>query len=41
MLRLAAVVFSGWVLLSGCAGPTDSYSKPGSRIWTGPSARLH
>jgi hypothetical protein len=30
MLRLAAVVFSGWVLLSGCAGPTDSYSKPGS-----------
>jgi len=28
MLRLAAVVFSGWVLLSGCTGPTYSYSKP-------------
>jgi hypothetical protein len=30
MLRLAALVFSAWVLLSGCAGPTYSYSKPGS-----------
>jgi hypothetical protein len=28
MLRLAAVVFSAWVLLSGCTGPTYSYSKP-------------
>ena len=31
MLRLAAVVFSGWVLLSGCTGPTYSYSKPDGR----------
>src|ERR1700732_772680 len=30
MLRFAALVFSAWVLLSGCAGPTYSYSKPGS-----------
>jgi hypothetical protein len=30
MLRLAAVVFSGWALLSGCTGPTYSYSKPRS-----------
>jgi len=30
ILRLAALVFSAWVLLSGCAGPTYSYSKPGS-----------
>jgi hypothetical protein len=30
MVRLAALVFSAWVLLSGCAGPTYSYSKPGS-----------
>ncbi len=28
MVRLAALVFSAWVLLSGCAGPTYSYSKP-------------
>jgi hypothetical protein len=28
MLRLAAAVFSAWVLLSGCADPTYSYSKP-------------
>ena len=32
MLRLAAVVFSGWVLLSGCTGPTYSYSKVGSDV---------
>jgi len=31
MLRLAAVVFSAWVLLSGCAGPTYSFSKPDGR----------
>src|SRR5260370_38564235 len=28
MFRLAALVFSAWVLLSGCTGPTYSYSKP-------------
>ena len=30
MLRLAALVFSAWVLFAGCTGPTYSYSKPGS-----------
>ena len=30
MLRLAVLVFSVWVLLAGCTGPTYSYSKPGS-----------
>ena len=30
MLRLAALMFSTWVLLSGCGGPIHSYSKPGS-----------
>ncbi len=29
MLRLAALVFSAWVLLSGCTGPAYSYSKAG------------
>lgn len=32
MLRLAAQVFSAWVLLSGCTGPTFSYSKAGSDV---------
>jgi uncharacterized protein YceK len=32
MLRLVALVFSAWVLLSGCTGPTYSYSKPGSDV---------
>ena len=32
MLRLAALVFSTWVLLSGCTGPTYSYSKAGSDV---------
>jgi len=30
MLRLAALVFSAWVLLSGCTEPIYSYSKPGA-----------
>ncbi len=31
MLRLAALVFSAWVLFAGCTGSsTYSYSKPGS-----------
>jgi len=30
MLRLAALVFSVWGLLSGCTGPTYSYSKAGA-----------
>jgi hypothetical protein len=32
MLRLAVLVFSAWVLLSGCTGPTYSYSKAGSDV---------
>ena len=28
MLRIAVLVFSAWVLLAGCSGPTYSYSKP-------------
>jgi hypothetical protein len=32
MVRLAALVFSAWVLLAGCTGPTYSYSKPGSDV---------
>jgi hypothetical protein len=32
MLRLAALVFSTWVLLIGCTGPTYSYSKAGSDV---------
>ena len=28
MVRLAALVFSAWVLLAGCTGPTYTYSKP-------------
>jgi hypothetical protein len=32
VLRLAALVFSAWVLLAGCTGPTYSYSKPGSDV---------
>jgi hypothetical protein len=32
MLRLAAMVFSAWGLLSGCTGPTYSYSKAGSDV---------
>ena len=28
MFRLAALVFSAWVLLAGCTGPTYTYSKP-------------
>ncbi len=32
MLRLAALVFSAWVLLSGCTAPTYSYSKAGSDV---------
>jgi hypothetical protein len=32
MLRLAALVFSAWVLLAGCTGPTYSYSKPDSEV---------
>ena len=28
MFRLAALVFSTWVLLAGCTGPTYTYSKP-------------
>ncbi len=30
MLRLAALVFSAWVLLSGCTELIYSYSKPGA-----------
>ncbi len=32
MTRLAALVFSAWVLLGGCTGPTFSYSKAGSDV---------
>ncbi len=32
MLRLAVLVFSAWVLLTGCTGPTYSYSKAGSDV---------
>jgi hypothetical protein len=32
MLRLAALVFPAWGLLSGCIGPTYSYSKAGSDV---------
>jgi len=32
MLRLAALVFSAWVLFAGCTGPTYSYSKTGSDV---------
>ncbi len=32
MLRRAALVFSAWVLLTGCTGPTYSYSKAGSDV---------
>jgi hypothetical protein len=32
MLRLATLVFSTWVLLIGCTGPTYSYSKAGSDV---------
>jgi hypothetical protein len=32
MLRLATLVFSAWVLLAGCTGPTHSYSKAGSDV---------
>jgi hypothetical protein len=32
MLRLATLVFSAWVLLSGCTSPTYSYSKAGSDV---------
>ena len=32
MFRLAALVFSAWVLLSGCTGSTYSYSKAGSNV---------
>jgi hypothetical protein len=32
MLRLATLVFSAWGLLSGCTGPTYSYSKAGSDV---------
>ena len=32
MLRLAALVFSAWVPLSGCTAPTYSYSKAGSDV---------
>jgi hypothetical protein len=32
MFRLAALVFSAWVLLSGCTGPTYNYSKAGSNL---------
>jgi hypothetical protein len=32
MLRLAALVFSAWVLFAGCTGPTYSYSKTGSNV---------
>ena len=32
MLRLAALVLSAWVLLSGCTGAAYSYSKAGSDV---------
>jgi hypothetical protein len=32
MLRLAALVFSTWVLLVACTGPTHSYSKAGADV---------
>jgi|ERR1700730_4459280 hypothetical protein len=32
MLRVAALVFSAWGLLSGCTGPPYSYSKAGSDV---------
>jgi hypothetical protein len=32
VLRLAALVLSAWGLLSGCTGPTYSYSKAGSDV---------
>jgi hypothetical protein len=32
MTRLAALVFSAWVLLGGCAKPIYSYSKAGSDV---------
>jgi hypothetical protein len=32
MLRLAALVLSAWVLLSGCTEPIYSYSKPGATL---------
>jgi hypothetical protein len=32
MTRLAALVFSVWVLLVGCTGPIHSYSKAGSDV---------
>ncbi len=32
MTRLAALVFSTWVLLGGCTSPTYSYSKAGSGV---------
>jgi hypothetical protein len=32
MRRLAALVFSTWVLLGGCTGPTHSYSKADSDV---------
>ena len=32
MTRLAVLVFSAWVLLVGCTGPVQSYSKAGSDV---------
>jgi hypothetical protein len=32
LTRLAALVFSAWLLLVGCTGPVSSYSKAGSDV---------
>jgi hypothetical protein len=32
LTRLAVLVFSAWVLLVGCTGPVQSYSKAGSDV---------